>query len=101
MKGVLLSWSSAKNGAWSVYLLQHYKKSTTVVGFLTTFNKIADRVAMHEVRCSLVKAQAAVTGFCRGMLICRGPVQMQTTNVPCERPASVLLTPARCSDATC
>jgi diphthamide synthase (EF-2-diphthine--ammonia ligase) len=100
MKRVLLSWSSGKDSAWSLYLLQQCKEYD-IVGLLTTFNKTADRVAMHEVRCSLVKAQAAVTGFRRGMLICRGPVQMQTTNVPCERPASVLLTPARCSDATC
>jgi uncharacterized protein (TIGR00290 family) len=34
-----------------------------VVGLLTTFNEVADRVAMHAVRRTLVKAQAVATGL--------------------------------------
>jgi uncharacterized protein (TIGR00290 family) len=62
MKRVLLSWSSGKDSAWSLYLLQQCKEYD-VVGLLTTFNKTADRVAMHGVRRSLVKAQAAAAGI--------------------------------------
>ena len=34
-----------------------------VVGLLTTFNEVADRVAMHAVRRELVERQAAATGL--------------------------------------
>jgi diphthamide synthase (EF-2-diphthine--ammonia ligase) len=61
MKRTLLSWSSGKDSAWSLYLLQQ-QKEYDVVALLTTFNKAADRVAMHGVRRSLVKAQAAAAG---------------------------------------
>ena len=62
MKRTLLSWSSGKDSAWSLYLLQQ-QKEYEIVGLLTTFNKAADRVAMHGVRRSLVKAQATATGI--------------------------------------
>jgi uncharacterized protein (TIGR00290 family) len=62
MKPILLSWSSGKDSAWSLYLLQQ-QKEYDVVGLLTTFNRAADRAAMHGVRRSLVKAQAAATGI--------------------------------------
>jgi uncharacterized protein (TIGR00290 family) len=62
MKRTLLSWSSGKDSAWSLYLLQQ-QTEYEIVGLLTTFNKAADRVAMHGVRRDLVKAQAAVTGL--------------------------------------
>lgn len=34
-----------------------------IVGLLTTFNEVVDRVAMHAVRRTLVNAQAAATGL--------------------------------------
>lgn len=58
----LLSWSSGKDSAWSLHLLQknpEYK----IVGLLTTFNRAADRVAMHGVRRLLVRAQAEAAGI--------------------------------------
>ena len=58
MKRVLLSWSSGKDSAWSLYVLRK-PAEYEVVGLLTTFNEAADRVAMHAVRRSLVEEQAA------------------------------------------
>lgn len=58
MKPTLLSWSSGKDSAWCLHLLRNMPEQE-VVGLLTTFNESADRVAMHGVRRSLVRAQAA------------------------------------------
>lgn len=54
---VLLSWSSGKDSAWTLHALRQ-QVDTEVIGLLTTFNQLADRVAMHAVRRSLVEAQA-------------------------------------------
>ncbi|HUE14026.1 MAG TPA: ATP-binding protein [Planctomycetaceae bacterium] len=60
MKRVLLSWSSGKDSAWTLYVLRQ-EPELEVVGLLTTFNEAADRVAMHAVRRMLVEAQARAT----------------------------------------
>ena len=62
MKRTLLSWSSGKDSAWTLHVL---RKSVEyeVVGLLTTFNQMADRVAMHAVRRCLVEEQAAAAGI--------------------------------------
>ena len=57
MKNVLLSWSSGKDSAWTLYRLQRTPE-VRVTGLLTTFNQAFDRVAMHAVRRELVEAQA-------------------------------------------
>jgi uncharacterized protein (TIGR00290 family) len=57
MKPTLLSWSSGKDSAWSLHLLRQ-QGEYKIVGLLTTFNRAADRVAMHGVRRNLVRAQA-------------------------------------------
>jgi uncharacterized protein (TIGR00290 family) len=62
MKRTLLSWSSGKDSAWSLYLLRQ-QNDCEVVGLLTTFNQEANRVAMHAVRRSLVEAQAEAAGI--------------------------------------
>jgi uncharacterized protein (TIGR00290 family) len=62
MKRILLSWSSGKDSAWSLHVLRQ-RAEFEVVGLLTTFNEVADRVAMHAVRRSLVELQAAATGL--------------------------------------
>ena len=62
MKRTLLSWSSGKDSAWSLHLLRSMPEYE-VVGLLTTFNASADRVAMHGVRRSLVRAQAAAANL--------------------------------------
>lgn len=62
MKRTLLSWSSGKDSAWSLYLLRK-QNDCEVVGLLTTFNQEANRVAMHAVRRSLVEAQTKAAGI--------------------------------------
>jgi len=59
---VLLSWSSGKDSAWTLHLLRQ-QVDAEVIGLLTTFNQVADRVSMHAVRRSLVEAQAAAAGL--------------------------------------
>ncbi len=61
MKRVLLSWSSGKDSNWALHLLTQ-PRVVRVVGLLTTFNRVADRVAMHAVRRELVEAQARQAG---------------------------------------
>ena len=62
MKRTLLSWSSGKDSAWSLHLLRQ-QNEYEIVGLLTTFNQVANRVAMHAVRRSLVEAQAEAIGI--------------------------------------
>ncbi|CAN0274014.1 unnamed protein product [Phaeothamnion confervicola] len=58
---ILLSWSSGKDSAWTLYRLRQ-QADIEILGLLTTFNQAAERVAMHAVRQSLVEAQAAAAG---------------------------------------
>ena len=54
---VLLSWSSGKDSAWTLHVLnQRYPGATA--GLLTTVNEAFDRVAMHGVRREVLEAQA-------------------------------------------
>ncbi|MEM7353852.1 MAG: ATP-binding protein [Acidobacteriota bacterium] len=59
---VLLSWSSGKDSAWMLHVLQQ-EPEIELVGLLTTFNEAVDRVAMHAVRRDLVEAQAAAASL--------------------------------------
>lgn len=59
---VLLSWSSGKDSAWALHELRS-DPTVEVVGLLTTFNAVQDRVAMHAVRRRLVSAQADAVGL--------------------------------------
>ena len=62
MKKVLLSWSSGKDSAWTLHALSQ-DKDIQVVALLTTLNRVADRVAMHAVRRTLLEAQAEAVGI--------------------------------------
>ena len=53
----LLSWSSGKDSAWTLHLLQA-RPHIDVVGLLTTVNRDMKRVAMHAVREELLEMQA-------------------------------------------
>jgi len=57
VKRVLLSWSSGKDSAWTLYQLQQ-NPAVEVVGLLTTFNSQFNRSAIHGVRQLLVRQQA-------------------------------------------
>lgn len=54
---VLLSWSSGKDCAWTLYTLRQ-DPTVEVVGLLTTTNAAFNRVAMHSTRIDVVQAQA-------------------------------------------
>ncbi|MGB2002176.1 MAG: ATP-binding protein [Porticoccaceae bacterium] len=56
-KRVLLSWSSGKDSAWTLYQLQQ-DPAVEVVGLLTTFNSQFNRSAIHGVRQQLLRLQA-------------------------------------------
>lgn len=56
-KRVLLSWSSGKDSAWTLYQLQQ-DDDVELVGLVTTVNDTHQRVAMHAVRVDLLKQQA-------------------------------------------
>ena len=62
MKHVLLSWSSGKDSVWALHVLTQ-QKDLRIAALFTTFNRAADRVAMHAVRRSLVEAQAERIGL--------------------------------------
>jgi uncharacterized protein (TIGR00290 family) len=58
---ILLSWSSGKDSAWALHLLNQTHPES-VAGLLTTVNEAVDRVAMHGVRRDVLEAQAACAG---------------------------------------
>ncbi len=61
-KKVLLPWSSGKDAAWVLHLLQD-DPGIEVAGLLTTVSASTKRVAMHGVRESLLELQAQAAGL--------------------------------------
>jgi uncharacterized protein (TIGR00290 family) len=59
---ILLSWSSGKDSAWALHLLQQQHPGC-VAALLTTVNESFDRVAMHGVRREVLEAQARAAGL--------------------------------------
>lgn len=59
---ILLSWSSGKDSAWALHVLNQQHPGA-VAGLLTTVNEAVDRVAMHAVRRDVLEAQAAAAGL--------------------------------------
>ena len=59
---ILLSWSSGKDSAWALHLLNQQFPGA-VGALLTTVNEAMDRVAMHGVRREVLEAQARAAGL--------------------------------------
>lgn len=59
---ILLSWSSGKDSAWALHVLQQQYPGA-VAGLLTTINEAVQRVAMHAVRRELLECQARAAGY--------------------------------------
>ena len=57
-----MSWSSGKDSATALHELSQ-DRSVEVVGLITSYNSIVDRVAMHGVRMELVRMQAERLGI--------------------------------------
>ena len=70
---ILLSWSSGKDSAWALHVLNQTHPGA-VAGLLTTINVQADRVAMHGVRREVLEAQAEAVGL---------PLQLVPLPHPC------------------
>jgi uncharacterized protein (TIGR00290 family) len=58
---ILVSWSSGKDSGWMLHVLR--TRNAPVGGLLTSVNEEADRVAMHGVRTSILRAQAAAAAL--------------------------------------
>ena len=59
---ILLSWSSGKDSAWALHLLNKSHPGC-VAGLLTSVNEAVDRVAMHGVSRNVLEAQALAAGL--------------------------------------
>jgi uncharacterized protein (TIGR00290 family) len=59
---ILLSWSSGKDSAWALHVLNQTNPGS-VGALLTTVNEAVDRVAMHAVRRGVLEAQASAAGL--------------------------------------
>jgi uncharacterized protein (TIGR00290 family) len=59
---ILLSWSSGKDSAWALHVLNQQQPGA-VAGLRTTVNEAVDRVAMHAVNRPVLEAQARAAGL--------------------------------------
>ncbi len=59
---ILLSWSSGKDSAWALHVLNQTHPGA-VGALMTTINEAVDRVAMHAVRRDVLEAQARAAGL--------------------------------------
>ena len=70
----LLSWSSGKDSAWALHVLQQ-RDDVELIGLFCTINSKFERAAMHAVRVELIEQQAASAGL---------PVQFIELPNPCS-----------------
>ena len=61
---ILLSWSSGKDSAWALHVLNQTYPGC-VAALLTTVNEAFDRVAMHGVRIDVLAGAGARGTACR------------------------------------
>ncbi|MGA3086228.1 MAG: ATP-binding protein [Thermodesulfobacteriota bacterium] len=61
-KKTLLSWSSGKDSAWALHLLQQ-DPTIAVLGLFTVMNQKYNRVSMHATRLEMLERQAAAVGL--------------------------------------
>ena len=76
-KKTILSWSSGKDSAWILHLLQR-QKGIEVMGLVTTVTQVHQRVAMHAVHISLLKKQAEAVNL---------PLTILHLPIPCSNEA--------------
>jgi uncharacterized protein (TIGR00290 family) len=61
-KKTLLSWSSGKDSAWALHLLQQDPR-IEVLGLFTAVNQKYNRVSMHGTRVEMLQLQASAVGL--------------------------------------
>jgi uncharacterized protein (TIGR00290 family) len=92
---LLLSWSSGKDSAWTLYRLQ-CEGGYEIAGLVTTVNDAFNRVAMHAVRVELLEAQAQAAG----LPLWRVPLPYPCPNAEYERAMGTLIEGARADGVT-
>ncbi len=60
-KNTLLSWSSGKDSAWALHLLQQYPR-VEILGLFAVMNQKYNRVSMHATRLKMLERQADAVG---------------------------------------
>ncbi|MGD0016770.1 MAG: ATP-binding protein [Verrucomicrobiia bacterium] len=82
-KRTLLSWSSGKDSAWALHLLQHNPRIEPL-GLFTVMNQKYNRVSMHGTRLEMLERQADAVGL---------PLQTISLPDPCtnEQYAAIML----------
>ncbi len=76
-KRVLIAWSGGKDSAWTLHVLRQ-QPDVEIAGLFTTVHEDVARVAVHEVRVSLLSAQAEAAG-----------VRLNTISIPRPCPNAV------------
>ena len=61
-KKTWLSWSSGKDSAWALHLLQH-KPKIELLGLFTVMNQKYNRASMHATRSEMLERQADAVGL--------------------------------------
>lgn len=59
---VIVSWSSGKDSAWTLHVLRS-RLEIEPAALLTSVGEVYDRVSMHGVRSTVLRAQAAAAGL--------------------------------------
>lgn len=84
MKKAFLNWSSGKDAAYALYLIQKEKKFD-IKSLVTTINSEVDRVSMHGLRTELLEQQAESIGIPLHMISLPGNVPMTDYNATMEK----------------
>ena len=79
MKKAFLNWSSGKDAAYALYLLQR-QKEYSVEKLVTTVNSENNRISMHGLRKELLQQQSESTGIPLHIISLPGNVSMAVYN---------------------
>ena len=79
MKKAFLNWSSGKDAAFALYLLQQ-EKDYSVEKLVTTVNSETNRISMHGLRKELLRQQAESIGITLHVISLPGNVSMSVYN---------------------
>lgn len=90
-----LAWSSGKDSAWALHTLRA-RPDVRVEALVTTVNEVADRVAMHAVRHTLLRRQAEALGLPLRVV----PLPQPCPNAVYEARMEALLAEARAEGVT-
>ena len=87
MKKAFLNWSSGKDAAYALYLLQQ-EHEYKIESLVTTINSQIDRVSMHGIRTQLLEQQSESIGISLKKIFLKGNVSMTEYNRIMEKETS-------------